>query len=96
MNVVARTHLARFWGKHPQAEAPLTKWYNISIHAHWTCFADVRQTFNSANMAFKLVVFDAARYRVITDIAYSTRHVYIKHVLTHTDYEAWTQGMRSK
>ncbi|EFK95975.1 conserved hypothetical protein [sediment metagenome] len=90
MNVVSQTRLRLFWTTHPTAKGSLANWYRTVSHARWTCFADVRKTYNSADLVGNFVVFNIGDYfRVVVDIAYATRHVYIKHVFTHPEYERW-------
>ena len=59
----------------------------------WSTPADVRRTFNTADFVGDLTVFDVGgnKYRVVAFVHYRRRAVYIKHVLTHSEYEkgAW-------
>lgn len=96
MNVVSKTRLREFWGIHRSAEGSLTNWHNAVTHATWTCFADVKGTYNSADQVNEFVVFDVGSDRIVASIAYSTKHVYIKHIFTHSEYDKWTQGQRKK
>ena len=94
VNVVSRTHLERFWTKHPKARAPLQTWYTLVVKARWKNFADVRNTCGSADFVNGWVVFDAASYRVVADVHYSHSRLYIKHVFTHAEYDQWTKTQR--
>jgi mRNA interferase HigB len=96
MNVVAMTRLRAFWTVHAPARGPLSAWYTAVSHATWTCFADVKQSYRSADQVGELVVFDVGNYRVVADIAFTTRHVYIKHVFTHPEYDRWSDENRKK
>ncbi|WP_354005415.1 type II toxin-antitoxin system HigB family toxin [Roseateles amylovorans] len=57
-------------------------------------FVDVRKTFNSADEVGDHVVFNVNSNRVITIIHYQARRIYVRHVLTHRDYEKWTKEQR--
>ena len=50
---------------------------------------DVRLTFNSADAVGKWTVFNVKgnHYRLIAEINYAFARVYIRHVLTHAEYD---------
>ncbi len=50
---------------------------------------DVRRTFSSADAVGKWAVFNIKgnRYRLIVEINYTFRRIYIRHVLTHAEYD---------
>jgi mRNA interferase HigB len=96
MNVISKTRLRAFWTVHPTSEGPLTKWHAAVSHATWTCFDHIRKTYNSADQVGEFVVFNINSYRVIVNVAYLTRTVYIKHVFTHTQYDKWTAAIKGK
>ena len=52
-------------------------------------FRALRATFPSADKVGQLIVFDIAgnKYRVIASIHFNRGKVYVRHVLTHKDYE---------
>ncbi len=78
-------------------EGPLVKWYRAASHATWTCFADVRKTYNSADLVGSFVVFDVAQgCRVAVRQVYAARRVYIEAVMTHSEYDQWTKEQRRR
>ena len=93
-NVVSKQRLREFSDKHPRALNPLNTWHHVVTHASWSCFADVKRTYRSADLVGDVVVFDVHLYRVIVSIAYQARHVYIKHVFTHAEYDRWNATNR--
>jgi len=77
-------------------EAPLDVWFRIAKKASWQNLADVRKTFASADLVNRWTVFNVKgnRYRrLITEINYKSQRVYVRHVLTHAEYdrEEWKQ-----
>ena len=54
----------------------------------WENFADVRKTFNAADLVGSLVVFDIGgnKYRLAAAIHFNRGKVFIRHVLTHAEY----------
>jgi mRNA interferase HigB len=63
--------------------------YKVTSRADWRNFADVRDSLRHADVYCHCVVFDIKGndYRLITIILYPVRHVYIRYVLTHAEYD---------
>ncbi|OTP80603.1 hypothetical protein PAMC26510_01395 [Caballeronia sordidicola] len=49
----------------------------------------MKRTFNTVDYVAPFTVFDVGgnKYRVITDIHYNRKKVYIRYVLTHAEYD---------
>jgi mRNA interferase HigB len=93
MRIISKARIKDFWAGHREAEAALKQWYKIvTKEAKWTCFADVRKTFNTADTYSKddktYTIFNAGgnKYRIITAINYKIQIVFIGMVLTHAEY----------
>jgi mRNA interferase HigB len=73
----------------------LEAWFRIAKRAPWQNLADVRKTFASADSVEKWTVFNIKgnKYRLITEMNYRLRRIYIRHVLSHAQYdqEKWKQ-----
>ena len=93
MHIISKKKLREFWEKYPKAKSPLEAWYQVARHAEWEQFADVRKTFNTADLVGRFVVFDIGgnKYRLIASVHFNRRKVYIRNVLTHDEYDrgAW-------
>lgn len=89
MHIISRLRLKQFSEEHPNAEASLRAWYKITSLAQWQNFIELRQTFASADQVSNLTVFNIGgnNYRLVTYIDYKTRKVFIRHVLTHAEYD---------
>ncbi|MGR9108990.1 MAG: type II toxin-antitoxin system HigB family toxin [Gammaproteobacteria bacterium] len=89
MHVIAKPALAAFWRTHPDAEKPLLAWHRIMESAVFADFNELRKTFASADYVNGLTVFNIGgnKYRLIAAIHYNRHKVYIRHVLTHADYD---------
>jgi len=89
MHVISRKKLREFWELYPKARTPLDAWYQVAKRAKWENFAEVRRTFNSADVVGRFVVFNIGgnKYRLIAVIHYNRGKVFIRHVLTHTEYD---------
>ncbi len=89
MHVISKKKLREFWEKHPNAEPNLQSWYKITNKANWQNFAQLRRAFSSADLVGKFTVFNISgnKYRLITLVDYQYQEVYIRHVLTHAEYD---------
>lgn len=89
MNVISKSGLRKLTAKHPAIEADTMNWYRVAASSNWTCFADVRGTFPSADMIGEVLVFNLGhnRFRLITTVFFATREIYIKDLLTHKEYD---------
>jgi mRNA interferase HigB len=90
MHIISRKPLREFSKKHPQAKAPLDAWFAEVSHAQWTCFAEVKAKFASADVvAGNRVIFNIGgnKYRLVVTIAYKTHKVFVRFVGTHAEYD---------
>jgi mRNA interferase HigB len=89
MHVISRKKLKEAIMRHGGLEVPLNAWFRIAKKAAWKNLADVRKTFSSADAVGKWTVFNVKgnRYRLITEINYAFGRIYIRHVLTHAEYD---------
>ncbi|MBY0526362.1 MAG: type II toxin-antitoxin system HigB family toxin [Gemmataceae bacterium] len=88
MHVISERALRLFWARHPAAEVALRAWHRVVEHSEWRSFADVRATYASADQVGKLVVFNLGgnKYRLIAHVHFNRARVYVRHVLTHAEY----------
>lgn len=95
MHVITRRRLREFAAKHRDAAEPLGVWYAVISKTDFKSFADLKRAFGSADKVGKFTVFDIGgnKYRLIAAIHYNRRKAYIRHVLTHAEYdrEAWKE-----
>jgi len=95
MHVISRKALRTFWEGHPNSEQPLRRWDTIVSTSDFGAFAELRETFPSADIVGELAVFNIGgnKYRLIASIHYNRRKVYVRHVLTHAEYDRgdWKQ-----
>ncbi len=89
MHIIARSRIAEFWENHPNAETSLRLWYKLVSLAQWQNFVELRQVFPSADQVGNLTVFNIGgnNYRLIALVDYKYQKVFIRHVLTHAEYD---------
>lgn len=95
MHIISMRRLREFWARHPQTEIPLRAWHTQVRHARWKHFANVRFDFPSADQVGRLTVFNISgnKYRLIVRIEFEKQRVYIRSVMTHSEYNKnkWKQ-----
>lgn len=89
MHIISRKMLRRFWGQHPDSQKALLRWFKVINTTRYENFAELRKTFPSADKVGNKVVFNIGgnKYRLITVIHFNRHKVYVRHVLTHEDYD---------
>jgi mRNA interferase HigB len=89
MHVISRKRLKEAAQKHADLAAPLDAWYRIAKRAKWANLAEVRKTWPAADRVARFTVFNIKGndYRLIAEINYQTGRLFIRHVLTHGEYD---------
>jgi mRNA interferase HigB len=89
MHIITRKRLLEFAEKYPDCSTALESWYRIVKHTDFNSFAELRQTFPSADIVDNLTVFNIGgnKARLIAAIHYNTHRVYIRYILTHKEYD---------
>ena len=92
VHVVSHKAIRTFCEGHPAARSPLDYWYRVAKRATWTSFANVKQSFNTADFVAPFVVFDIGgnKYRLIAEINLSRRVLFIRAIMTHKQYAKGT------
>lgn len=90
MRVIAKKTLVLFYSDHSDAKTALEEWYQKTIEAKWDSFAQVKQSFKSADYIGKnRIVFNIKgnKYRLVALVLFRIQMVYIRFVGTHQDYD---------
>ena len=89
MHVISRKRLLEAVERHGQLAAPLDAWYRIAKKAEWRSLDEVRTVLPTADSVGRFTVFNIKgnTFRLITEINYRTGRIYIRHVMTHTEYD---------
>lgn len=87
--MISKKSLEGFWAIHADAKDALAAWYGVAKTAEWHSLEEVRQTYPTADVADRWTVFNIRgnHYRLITTIHYNRQKIYIRHVLTHAEYD---------
>ena len=89
MHIISRKALRLFWEQRPDSQTALVRWFKVVRHTKYGNFTELRATFPSADKAGHWIVFNIGgnKYRLITSIHFKRGKVYIRHVLTHQEYD---------
>ena len=82
--------MREFWDEHPDAEGPLRAWAKLVATASYRSPAELKQVFASASfIGGNVTVFNTGgnKYRVVVSMRYDLQRIYIRHVLTHAEYD---------
>ena len=88
MNVVSHKAIRVFCEEDPHARTALDHWYRVAKRALWSSFAEVKQSFNTADFVAPQIVFDVGgnKYRLIVEVNFSRRVLFIRGIMTHKEY----------
>lgn len=90
MRVIAVKTLKEYWRKFPQAEQPLLAWHEEAHVANWDNPNELKAQYRNASiLTDKRVVFNihGNTYRLIVDIEYRLKIVFIVWFGTHKEYD---------
>jgi len=88
MHVISRKVLQKFWGKYPDSKSSLSRWFKVVRNSIFLTFNDLRSVFPNADKIDDLIVFNIGgnKYRLIASVHFNRGKVYVRHVLTHSEY----------
>ena len=92
MRVIAKRRLMELAARHGDCIEQVADWYRIARRNEWHTLAEVRDSFRHADVVGDKTVFNIKGndYRLIVHIRYKTGTIYIKDLLTHTEYDKGT------
>jgi mRNA interferase HigB len=90
MRILTEKALKDYIKEHPDAEPALQEWIKIVKNSEWTCFANIKESFNSVdNVGNQRYVFNIRgnNHRLIVIIRFTIQYVYIRFIGTHKEYD---------
>ena len=90
MRIISKSTLVSYYEKHPESKTALEEWHTKTKQAQWTCFADVKNTFNSADsVGNQHYVFNIKEndFRLVVVIKMLIKTVLIRFIGTHSEYD---------
>ena len=88
MHVISLKMIKNFIAMHPEAKAPLLAIYNILAASDFETNDELRSTFPQVDYVKPFHVFNVGRaYRLMVAIHFNRRKVYVRHIMTHREYD---------
>jgi len=90
MRIFTEQRLKEYADEHPESKTALQDWVSIVKKSEWTCFADIKKTFNSVDsIGNQRYVFNIKgnNYRLVVVIKFAIGFVYIRFIGTHAEYD---------
>ena len=90
MRIFTEQRLKEFVEKHPESKVALQDWVCTVKKSNWTCFADIKKTYNSVDsIGNQRYVFNIKGnyYRLVVVIKFTILFVYIRFIGTHKEYD---------
>lgn len=90
MRIFTEKAIQEYAESHPDAKVALQEWAMIVKQSKWTCFSDIKNTFNSVdNVGNQHYVFNIKgnNYRLVVVIKFTIKFVYIRFIGTHKEYD---------
>ena len=89
MIIISKNIVEEYIRRNANAKVPLWEWYNKVTNAKWTCFRDMKETFNSVDyVGNNRYVFNVGgnRTRLIAIVEFEPSYVRIRKICTHAEY----------
>jgi mRNA interferase HigB len=92
VRIIAKKRLMAMAQAHGDCVNQVEDWYALARKASWRNLSEVRQTFRDTDVVGNRTVFNIKgnAYRLIVEMHYDVGVIYIKHLLTHTEYDRGT------
>ena len=90
MRIFTEQRLKEYVEKYPESKIALQDWVSTVKKSNWTCFADIKNTYNSVDsVGNQRYVFNIKgnNYRLVVVIKFKIKFVYIRFIGTHKEYE---------
>jgi len=89
MHIISRKKILEFIEKEPKSETALDEWYRRMKGLKTANLVELRKTFPSADIVGNCLVFNVGgnKVRIVTKISFTKATVYMRFVLTHSEYD---------
>lgn len=89
MHIITHKRIREFVAKYPDSQSSLESWYQIVKQTNYDTFSQLKQHFFSADYVDGLFVFNISgnKYRLIAAIHFNRKKVYLRTILTHSEYD---------
>jgi mRNA interferase HigB len=94
VRVISAKPLREFANKHADAKKPLGVWLKLAEHGAFRNLTELKQTFGGVDMVsvkqreFYVFNIGGNKYRLVAAVHFNTQMLFVRHVLTHAEYDA--------
>lgn len=94
MRVISNKALVDFAKAHRAAGKPLQAWRKVIESGAFANYARLKAIMNATDRVGDFYVFDIGgnKFRVIAAIHFNRQMLFVRHVLTHAEYDRWSAG----
>lgn len=90
MHIITRSRLTAFGRQHADADGQLRDWVRVTRRKEYRSHLDVKRDFPTVDfVGARRAVFNICgnAYRLVVDMRYDLGRVYVRHIVTHAEYE---------
>jgi len=90
MRIFTEQKLKEYAEEHSESKIALQDWVSTVKKSNWTCFADIKKTYNSVDsVGNQRYVFNIKgnNYRLVVVIKFTIQFIYIRFIGTHKEYD---------
>jgi len=89
MHIITKRRITEAKELYPECESALDGWLKVIKNNAFGNFAELKATFNSIDKVDDLIVFNIGgnKLRLIASIYFNRQKLYIRHILTHNEYD---------
>lgn len=90
MHIITHTRIVEAQRAYRECASALDAWYRVMKRGSYLNFADLKRTFGSVDKVGRLFVFDIGgnKLRLVAAIHFNTGKVFVRHILTHREYDS--------
>ena len=90
MHIITKKRILEAKRRYPLSACGLDGWYKIMECNNFTDFGALKMVFNSVDKVGPLYVFNIGgnKFRLIASIHFNRKKVYIRAILTHSQYDS--------
>lgn len=92
--MISQKALRAFTHKHADAAAPLRAWLKLARRGRFQSLVELERTFASVDVvtvngrSFYVFNIGGNKYRLIAAVHFNAQRLFVRHILTHSDYDA--------
>ena len=89
MHVITKRRITEAKQLYPDCKSALDGWFKIIKDNKFGNYAELKATFNSVDKVDNLIIFNIGgnKLRLIASIHFNRQKLYIRHILTHKEYD---------